>query len=101
MIKLIGTEILKISECKIIVTYNNKLLDKLSSEDIQLDALLNQTALPHTYNLILRTTCNLSTVICHEMIHLQQYESGRLKLGDPIIFDGKEYDKKLDYNERP
>lgn len=108
LIKVIGNKILGYKVANIIVQYNDLLLDKFSTTDCQLQALLDKSIIPHTYNLIIRSksTINLETIICHEMIHFDQYERGDLKIQKDnntlsFIYKGKEYNTAVDYFSRP
>jgi hypothetical protein len=71
---------LKISdEVELMLFYNPKLLNALSTKDIEYNAIL-QNPIPHHYTLMLRDNLtSLNLILCHEMIHLKQYESGLLK----------------------
>lgn len=108
LIKVIGTKIFNYTDANIIVQYNDKILDKFSTEDCKLQALLDKTAVPHTYNLFLRTRLldRLESIICHEMKHFDQYEKGDLDIykdNSEISFIWKhvKYDASTDYWSRP
>lgn len=108
LIKVIGNKIFKYDVANIIISHNNNLLDRLSTKDYKLFAFLDKTPIPNSYNLILRTTLesSLSSVLCHEMQHFDQYERGDLIIninGDltSFIWKGKEYSSNTSYNERP
>lgn len=87
--------------------YNDDyVLDRLAPPDCQLQALLHQTPLPHNYNLVVRneTDTPMSLVLSHEMIHLRQYEQGRLHLNiktGVCNYDGKDYTASTRYTSRP
>ena len=88
---------------KLIVMYNDNLLDKFSSADIEIEALLYKSVLDHTYSLILRKGLKPDLIICHEMIHLQQYETGDLDLDmrtKTFYWKGKAY-RDIPYMDRP
>lgn len=94
LIKVIGNKILGYTTANIIIQHNDKILDKFSTEDCELQALLDKTIVPHTYNLLIRQDLkeNLETVICHEMCHFDQYERGDLNIvkeGSNIEFSYK------------
>lgn len=107
LIKVIGNKILGYESANIIVQYNDSLLDKFSTINCQLQALLDKSVIPHTYNLIIRSQSNssLETIICHEMVHFDQYERGDLEVKKDntlsFIYKGKEYDASTDYFSRP
>lgn len=57
--------------------------------------------MPNFYRLYLlssATTATLKDVICHECIHIKQYQEGRLRIKDKytLVFDGKEYHPPYD-----
>lgn len=81
LIKLIGINLLGYTEANIIVQYNDKLLNRLSTKDFAVQSLLEKTLTPHTYNLFLRTNSKdkLESIICREMAHFDQYEKEILK----------------------
>lgn len=99
LIKVIGNKILG---------YNDKILNRFSTDDCELQALLDKSIVPHTYNLMIRTRFqeSLETIICHEMKHFDQYEKGDLEIrkddsGLAFIYKGKEYKSSTDYYSRP
>lgn len=51
LIKVIGTKIFNYTNANILVQYNDKILNKFSTEECELQALLDKTPVPHTYNL--------------------------------------------------
>lgn len=78
------------------------------TEECELQALLDKTPVPHTYNLLLKTKLSdsLSTIICHEMQHFDQYERRDLELvkkDSKLVFlwKGQQFDSSLDYMLRP
>lgn len=89
------------------ISYNDDVCDHFSTSDIQIDALLDKsTKIDKTYNLIIRQYAPLKEVIPHELIHLDQYERGDLKLNkleDKLYFIWKdeEYDPSIPYKDRP
>lgn len=108
LIKVIGNKILGYDEANIIVRYNDKLLNRFSTSDCELQALLDKTIVPHTYNLLLRTNHqdSLASIICHEMKHFDQYEKGELEIkkepsGLVFNYKGEEYPSNIAYSDRP
>lgn len=108
LIKVIGNKILGYNTANITVQYKDDILDKYSTTDCELQALLDKTVLPHTYNLLIRNRlqASLRDIICHEMKHFDQYERGDLEIikdDDQITFSykGKIYDSSVDYYSRP
>lgn len=108
LIKVIGTKIFDYTNANILVQYNDKILNKFSTEECELQALLDKTPVPHTYNLLLKTKLSdsLSTIICHEMQHFDQCERRDLELvkkDSKLVFlwKGQQFDSSLDYMLRP
>lgn len=100
--KLILTQIFNIKDVSLFVATNDKMVDKFSTSDVKLQAILYGKA--NNYVLYLRSNLSseLLLVICHEMIHLKQYIEGRLKLEDKIfIWENKSYRPNVPYLERP
>lgn len=73
-----------------------------SAPDTDIRAVLMPSAVPHAYTLYGSRWLG-KTELCHEMIHLSQYESGRLRRsGNTLIWDGRMYDdNSTPYLERP
>lgn len=108
LIKVIGNKILNYNQADIIIQYNDKVLNKFSTQDCELQALLDKSPIPHTYNLLIRSnhTDSLETIICHEMVHFDQYERGDLQIEKDdtnlvFIYKGKEYKSSTPYFSRP
>lgn len=108
LVKVIGNKILGYNEANIIIQYNDKLLNRFSTKDIELQALLDKTIIPHSYNLLIRTKLQdrLEDIICHEMWHFNQFEKGDLEIkkddsGLFYIYKGEEYRSNSDYFSRP
>ena len=102
LIKTICHDIFGYSDLRIMVFNNHKLLKKLSKDDFELLALLDNPA-PHIYNIMVNTDNPSRDVICHELIHLDQYERGdlsRSKDYKTITWKGEEFTKDLDYSDR-
>lgn len=94
------------NEVRLAIYHDDRVLDMYSSSDIRLDALLHKGMVPHAYNLVIRTDISnpIREILAHEMVHLSQYESGRLDLDmERRIFtwEGKEYPASLNYDLRP
>lgn len=89
-------------EVELTVMYNDRLLDRLS-KDVEFQAML-QNPVGHKYLLMIREgVAGLQYIICHEMVHLKQYESGRLAMSSDyktVTWEGKEFDYTSDYFER-
>ena len=82
------------------------LLDKLAVKDYELQAILYQYQMPHTYALIIRSNpCeSIEYIVFHECIHLTQYESGRLEVNidsGKCTWCGEEFDAAYPYMDRP
>ena len=104
VIKIIVSYIYKCNNVKIAIINNDKLLDKLAPPDIELQALLSKQ--PFMYQLVIRENPkdDIIDIVCHEMIHLNQYQRGDLKLSDDmktITWKGKQYDNSMPYFKRP
>lgn len=88
------------------ISYNDNLCDHFSTDDVKLDAILDKTQMPKHYNLVMREYAPVREVICHEMVHLDQYERGDLsinKFEDKIYFNwkGEDFDPSTPYDKRP
>ena len=72
---------LNISEdSELTLMYNDKLLDQLSKGEVEYEALL-QNPIPDKYVLFIKSDASgIPIIICHEMVHLKQYDSGKLKM---------------------
>lgn len=71
---------LHVDNVEISVSYNKSICERLSTKDVQINALLDKTPKDHFYNLVLREKYNAPEMICHEMVHLKQYENGELEI---------------------
>lgn len=72
------------------ISYNDNLCDHFSTKDVKLEAILDKTPMHKHYNLVMREYAPVREVICHEMVHLDQYERGDLsinKFEDKIYFN--------------
>lgn len=87
------------------VIEQDRVLDRLSTPDFELLALTYPAGLPHTYSLVIRTTAtDIERIVFHEAIHLQQYESGRLKLNTltgRAEWEGVLFSARFPYRSRP
>lgn len=96
---------LEISEdVELALFYNGKLLDKLSTDDVEYSALLQPYPIPKKYSLMVREDASsLNQILCHEMVHLKQYESGLLSQSSDfktVTWKGKVYDNTERYFNR-
>lgn len=95
---------LNITSGEVVLIHNDKILNKFSTEDLKIEALLYNNILDK-YNLIIRSTIrDPELILCHEMVHLSQYVKGYLKLDmDKKIFTwkGNKFDNSLPYDLRP
>lgn len=81
--------------------YNDRLLDKLS-QDVEFSALLYSPVTNH-YILYVREGVISQYVLCHELIHLQQYDRGDLKINKDftkIYWKGEVFDNSIQYDQR-
>lgn len=97
-------QVLEISEeAELTLMYNDKLLKQLSKGDIEYSALL-QNPISNKYVLFVKSDVGgLQIIICHEMVHLKQYDSGKLKMSPDyktVWWNGEKFDATLDYIER-
>lgn len=86
---------------ELVLVHNERLLNTLSG-DIEFSALLCNT-LPNKYVLHIKDGAVSSTILCHELIHLHQYDRGDLKANSDyteIIWKGEKYNSSTPYNER-
>lgn len=96
-------EKLNISEdVELTVAYNDRLLNMLS-KDIEYSALL-QKILPKKYILFISSDADgLQYILCHEMIHLSQYERGDLEISPDfkqVTWKGNKYSNSVEYKDR-
>lgn len=106
LVKVIGNKMLGYNEATINILYNDRLLNRLSTNNCKLQAILYKTALDHTYNLFISTkhTDRIEYIICHEMAHFDQYERGDLQVMDNyqgFIWKGEEFESSTNYDGRP
>lgn len=91
------------NEAELTLMYNDKLLNQLSKGNVEYEALL-QNPIPNKYVLIVKSNASgLHIIICHEMIHLKQYDSGKLKMSQDcktIWWEGEKFDATSDYSKR-
>lgn len=103
LINFVAKELGISEEAELTICYNDILLDKLSTKDLEYEALLQNT-LPNKYVLYVKENVSgLQFILCHEMIHLYQYDRGDLKMSSDfktITWKGKEYTNDLDYSKR-
>lgn len=97
---------LGISDAEVVITKNDKLLDRFSTREYRVNGLLHKSSAPGIYNLILREHPSepLNLILCHEMIHLGQYIKGQLSLDmDNKVFTwkGQSYASDYPYESRP
>jgi len=97
---------LGISDAEVVITKNDKLLDRFSTREYRVNGLLHKSPAPGVYNLMLREHPSdpLNLILCHEMIHLGQYIKGQLSLNvDTKVFTwkGQTYASEYPYESRP
>lgn len=101
--KIILTQIIKLQDVELQIITNDRLVKKFDTKDVEMQAILDGHQLTHKYTLHLRSNLltDILEIICHEMVHLRQYEVGDLKLeGTTFIWKGTPY-KNIDYWDRP
>lgn len=77
------TQILNIKDIELTVATNDSQVRIFDTSDFELHAMLIGHPNLKKYSLILRSTISavdLLSVICHEMVHLDQYNRGDLEL---------------------
>jgi hypothetical protein len=102
-----AAKVLGIDDVEITVIKNDKMLNQVGSKDYVVNGLLYKNKMPgNSYNLYIRKDTNtpLRSIICHEMLHLQQYINGDLSVDTDkriFIWKGKIYSYNFPYMERP
>lgn len=95
---------LNISEnAELMVVYNDDLLNRLSTGDIEYEALLYNPAKDRYVLYVKENVSGLQYVLCHEMVHLQQYDRGDLQMSSDfrtVIWKGETFDNSSEYLER-
>ena len=103
--KLILTKILGIEDVELYVYTNDKQVSMFDNANIEIRAILTMQPMPHTYTLFLKSNViysELLSIICHEMVHLKQYEQKKLFLKDKKFFwNNQEYSPEIPYWNRP
>lgn len=103
LLNFLGEELKIKDNVELIVAYNNSLLNRLSTEDIEYKALLH-SPLPNYYVLYVKENVyNLHYILCHELVHLEQYERGDLKISNDfstVTWKGVTYTKEYPYTDR-
>ena len=81
--KLALTQILNIKDVMLTIVTKDDLITHFDSDNLEFQALLQGHSELHQYRLVLHSRIypgELAQIICHELIHLKQYEKGELKL---------------------
>ena len=103
--KIILTEILNIKDIELTVVTNDTQIKIFDTPDFELQAMLLGYPLLKKYTLIIRSNAgaaNILGIVCHEMVHLEQYYSGDLDLkGKTFKWKGQEYSSEIPYFDRP
>lgn len=89
-------------DVQLTLTYNNSLLNRLSTKDLEFTAILCNP-IPKQYVLYVREGCGSQYTLCHEMIHLHQYERGDLKISSDyktVTWKGETFDITTSYEDR-
>lgn len=84
-----------------ITVYLINLPQKVQFDGIKIYGITDKLPQPNSYRVYINpstTRTRQKDVICHEAVHIKQYQDGRLSIKDKttILFDGKEY--KPPYN---
>lgn len=103
--KIILTEILKVPDVNLVVITNDKVISKFDSNDLEFQAMLQAEPEKHNYRLTYHSktgAADMLSILCHEMVHLKQYDKGELKLvKGGATWKGQFYDKDTPYFDRP
>lgn len=84
------------------LVYNDRLLDMLSKGEIEYSALLTNPV-ENQYVLNVKSGISLEYILCHEFVHLQQFDRGDLKANldyTEIVWKGERYDSSTSYEDR-
>lgn len=102
IVKQVLSQQLGVDDVLLTISDNTKMLDKLSPEDIQYQAILVKMG-EKAYALYVRKTSFSPVVLCHELKHLQQYHQKKLELMPSKGYKwlGKEYPASYPYDSRP
>lgn len=85
------------------IVENPRLLKRLSNDRLEVNAILT-SPLPHVYIMYVKDGFRDIDILCHEIVHLDQYERGDLSISSDykeITWEGRKYDASLPYDERP
>lgn len=103
LLEFLASELNIKDNVELMVVYNNTLLEKLSTKDIEYEALLQNT-FPDKYVLYVKEKVSgLQYVLCHELVHLSQYDRGDLKMSSDfktVTWKGIEYSNTYPYETR-
>jgi len=95
---------LAIDEVTVVIVENATMLRNASPEGYTLEAGLFPGSMPKYYQLIVDCSKPSKLTLCHEMIHLQQMEEGRLRVAvksGSCVWEGKTFDFYTPYDKRP
>ncbi len=100
--KQVLSEQLHIDDILLLIVDNTKMLDKLSPDDIEYQAILVKNN-KNAYSLYVRKESFSPIVLCHELKHLEQYYKNKIELlpSKGYKWLGKEYPASYPYNQRP
>lgn len=86
------------------VLTNEKLLDRFSTDEIELEALSTKSPIADTYIVYVREDVS-EKILCHEIIHIKQFISGDLDYNlaeNTYFWKGKVYQSnEISYFSRP
>ena len=81
--KIILTEILNVPNVDLTVITNDRLISNFDSNNLEFQAILQAEPERHKYRLTYHSragAASMLSILCHEMVHLKQYDKGELKL---------------------
>lgn len=103
--KIILTEILNVPNIDLTVITNDRLISNFDSNNLEFQAVLQAEPERHKYRLTYHSrtgAADMLSILCHEMVHLKQYDKGELKLvKGGAMWKGQFYDKDTPYFDRP
>ena len=103
--KIILTEILNVPNVDLTVITNDRLISNFDSNNLEFQAILQAEPERHKYRLTYHSragAASMLSILCHEMVHLKQYDKGELKLvKGGAMWKGVFYDKDTPYFDRP
>lgn len=102
--KIILYKIFNFNKVNLTIAYNTKLLDQLSTKDIDLQAILINP-IEDVFVLYMRENASIpdTVILAHEMWHLKQYKEKKLRMPNlqEVYWNNVKYDNSIAYEKRP